>query len=314
MKIAIIGSGSIGLYYGAKLALSGQDVHFLMRSGRTEAARDGIHIFSEADGDAWLGDVQHHVSAGEIGRCNLVIIALKTTQNASLTAHVPPLLAPDTILLTLQNGLGNEEFLAERFGAGHVMGGLCFVCLTRESPASVRHFGHGAVSIGEYQGPPQARTERVIAAFGDAGIETRGVDDLIGERWRKLVWNIPFNGIAVAEGGIAVDNILASPALFQQCRELMDETIAVAEKLGHPIRPGFAEFQIARTRDMGPYLPSTAVDFLAGRELEIDSIWGEPLRQARAAQVPTPRLEALHARLAEIGRKLQAPPPDDPPA
>jgi 2-dehydropantoate 2-reductase len=299
MKIAVLGSGSIGLYYGAKLASAGEDVHFLLRSGYDEAVKDGIHVFSP-DGDVHIHPVHAHRDVASIGACDLVMVALKTTQNAVLDEVIPPLLGSDTILLTMQNGLGSDDALAARYGAGQVLGALCFVCLTRRTPAQVDHFGHGVISLGEYGRPPQARTEELAGRFRRAGVETRVVADLAGERWKKLVWNIPFNGLAVAAGGVAVDRLLADPALEAEVRALMDEVIRAADALGHPIRPDFAEFQIERTRTMGAYQPSTLVDYLAGRELEIDSIWGEPLRRAIEAGVEMPHLEELHARLLAI--------------
>jgi 2-dehydropantoate 2-reductase len=299
MKIAILGSGSIGLYYGAKLAAAGEEVHFLLRSGYDEAVRDGIRVFSP-DGNLHLQPVHAHRDPADIGPCDLVLIALKTTQNDLLEKLVPPLLDPETMLLTLQNGLGSDEALAAGFGAERVLGALCFVCLTRRTPAQVDHFGHGTISIGEFDRSPQPRTERVAEAFHHTGIETRVVENLAGERWKKLVWNIPFNGLAVSEGGVAVDVLLARH--LGEVKSLMRETIATAAALGHAIRPDFIDFQIERTEKMGAYRPSTLVDYLAGRELEVDSIWGEPLRRARAAHVATPHLERLHARLLGIAR------------
>lgn len=299
MKIAVLGSGSIGLYYGAKLASAGENVHFLLRSGYDEAVRDGVQVFSP-DGNVRIHPVHAHRDAESIGACDLVLIALKTTQNVVLDRLLPPLLGPDTMLLTLQNGLGSDDALASRYGAGRVLGALCFVCLTRRTPAQVDHFGHGVISLGEYGRPPNARTEELAGRFRRAGVETRVVADLAGERWKKLVWNIPFNGLAVAAGGVAVDQLLADPTLEAEVRALMDEVIRAAAALGHPIRPDYAEFQIERTRTMGAYQPSTLVDYLAGRELEIDSIWGEPLRRAAAAGVATPHLEKLHSRLLAI--------------
>src|SRR5476651_2005292 len=109
-KIAIVGSGSIGLYYGGHLAASGYDVSFLMRSGLDEAARTGIHIYSP-DGDVHVPRPQVFATSNEIGPVDLVISSLKATANHALETHIPPLLKHDTMLLTPQNGLGNEELL-----------------------------------------------------------------------------------------------------------------------------------------------------------------------------------------------------------
>ncbi len=302
MKIAILGSGAIGLYYGTHLALIGHEVHFLLRSGLDEARNDGIRIDSELEGDLRLHPVNAHATPDTIGLCDLMIVALKTTQNSLLTALVPPLLGPDTALLTLQNGLGSDEFLAENFGAERVLGGLCFVCLTRKTPASVRHAGPGSLTIGEFSGSPRSRTHAIIDAFKASGIETNLTDSLATTRWRKLVWNVPFNGLAVAAGGLTVDQILADPEHAADTRELMTEVIATASALGHEIPADFIDDQLARTREMGPYVPSTLTDHLEGRELELEAIWGDPLRRAQAANVPTPRLKRLYDRLRAVSK------------
>ena len=300
-KIAIVGSGSVGLYYGGRLAAWGANVGFLMRSGFEEAQRRGIHIHNEVDEDIFLPQPEIFRDACEIGQCDLVIIGLKATANKSLEKLLPPLLHEETALLTLQNGLGNEEFLAERYGADRVLGGLCFVCLTRRSPASVDHFGHGMLSIGEFGRPPQTRTRLMVDSFRKSGIDAKLVEELTTERWRKLVWNIPFNGLSVSEGGLTVDRILADPHLHARCRALMDETIAAATALGHPIERKFAALQIERTYPMGSYQPSTLVDWLAGKQLEIEAIWGEPLRQAQKTGLSLPHLEHLYQHLKTLG-------------
>lgn len=297
-SIAVVGSGSIGLFYGGLLAASGHDVRFLLRSGYDEAARDGIRIYSGM-GDIHLPEPRIFRNAPEIGPVDLVIVAVKATANAALKDLLPPLLHPATLILTLQNGLGSEEFLAGLAGAERILGGLCFVCLTRRTPASVDHIGHGTLSLGEFSGLPGTRTHAVADALRRSGVETHVVESLAAERWRKLVWNVPFNGLAVARGGVTTDRILADPALLAECRALMQEVIAVANALGFPIESGYADFQIERTVPMGAYRPSTLVDWLNGGELEIEPIWGEPLRRAREAGVAVPHLTALHKTLKQ---------------
>jgi 2-dehydropantoate 2-reductase len=299
-KVAVIGSGSVGLYYGGKLAADGRDVHFLLRSGFDEASQSGISIFSLNSETVHLDRPKIFRDVRQIGPCDVVIVALKSTSNRALENLVPSLLHDGTILLTLQNGLGNEELLAALFGAERVVGGLCFVCLTRRTAASVDHFGHGMLSIGEYCGSPLGRTRLLVEAFCQSGIDARLVADLATERWRKLVWNIPFNGLAVAEGGLTVDKILGDPVLKARCEALMNETITAATALGHPIEKQYADLQIERTYPMGSYQPSTLVDWLAGRELETEAMWGEPLRRAKTIGLSLPHLQLLYERLKQL--------------
>ena len=308
LRYGIVGSGALGGYYGAKLAHAGCDVHFLLRSDLEPVRTRGLAIRSR-DGDFHLEHVNAYASPGEIGPCDVVLICLKTTSNAALPTLIPPLLAPDTALVTLQNGLGNEELLASYFGSRRVMGGLCFVCLNRTAPGIVEHFGHGMLSIGEFKGPPQDRTMRVVTDFQRAGVEAKAVQSLITELWRKLVWNIPFNGLGITAAA-NVAQVLNDEHLHAAARALMAEVIHAAAKLGYAIRPDFIDQQIQHSWPMGAYRSSSQVDYEAGREVEVDSIWGEPLRQARAAVADTPRLEFLHALLNHLAgphRKLAAP-------
>ncbi|MEI6338274.1 MAG: 2-dehydropantoate 2-reductase [Verrucomicrobiota bacterium] len=301
-SIAIVGSGSIGLYYGGKLAADGHAVRFLLRAGYEEARREGIRIYDKENGDVTLREPQVFRTTEEIGPSDLVLVAVKATANASLPHLLPPLLHENTMVLTLQNGLGTEEFLAGHVGPERLLGGLCFICLTRRTPASVDHVGRGMLSLGEYERQPLSRTRQVVEAFSQAGVKTCLVENLAGERWRKLVWNIPFNGLAVATGGLTTDKILADPALQTKCRALMAEVIAVANALGHRIEPGYADFQVERTLPMGPYKPSTLVDWMAGQDLEIEPIWGEPLRRAHAAGVDVPHLEELYTKIKSAAK------------
>jgi 2-dehydropantoate 2-reductase len=299
-KIAVVGSGSVGLYYGGKLAHAGQDVSFLLRSGYEEARRDGIRIQSPKTGDVHLPAPSVFRSTDDIGPVDLVIIALKATANDLLPQIIPPLLHEKTALLTLQNGLGGDELLAHLFGAHRVLGGLCFVCLTRSSAASVDHIGVGTITIGEYQRPALPRTKAIAEALRIAHIKAHAVDDLAEARWRKLVWNIPFNGLSVTAGGVSTQQILENPKLQAECRALMDEVIQAANQLGHPIEKEYAGLQIERTYPMGRYRPSTLIDWEAGHQLEIEPIWGEPLRRAQAAGIPMPHVAELYEKLKMV--------------
>ena len=151
---------------------------------------------------------------------------------------------------------------------------------------------------------------RLVTDLQRAGVDAKAVQSLITERWRKLVWNIPFNGLGVAAGA-NVAEVLADENLQAAARRLMAEVIKAAAKLGYAIRPDFIEQQIERSWPMGPYRSSSQVDHEAGREVEVESIWGEALRQARAAGADTPALGLLYALLRRIAsRRFPTRPPD----
>ena len=311
-RVAVVGSGAVGGFYGAKLASYGREVHFLVRSEAERAAlrRFGWRIHSAKEGFR-VAKVNAHAATAEIGPVDLVLIALKATANEALPDLLPPLLGPGTVLLTLQNGLGNEEFLAERFGAERVLGGLCFVCLNKTAPGVIDHQGYGNLALGEFSGYPLPRTHDIAWEFKRCGVTARVVADLSEARWRKLVWNIPFNGmtlLATAQrppdaAPVSTADLLADGALSYLTRRLMDEVIAAARKLGHPIPGDFANGQFKRTAEMGRYLPSTLLDFVAGRPLELEAIWGEAYRRAFNAGAEVGRLESMYYLLRSLARR-----------
>jgi 2-dehydropantoate 2-reductase len=295
-KVAVVGSGAVGLYYGGRLAEAGGDVAFLLRSDFDAVRQDGVRIES-VHGDFELPRAQAFRTSAEIGPVDLVLVAWKTTANPHLVEVLPPLLHERTQVLTLQNGLGNCERLAEIAGPERVLGGLCFVCINRLKPGFVRHTAGGRLSVGEWVSTGGSRAETIAARFRDARVQAEAVPSLPAAQWTKLIWNIPFNGLAIAEGGVTTEVLLASRAIEREIRMLMSEVVEAARALGLPLDEKLIDSNIERTRPMGPYRPSSMIDFVEGREVEVESIWAEPLRRARAAGVEMPRLERLLERI-----------------
>jgi 2-dehydropantoate 2-reductase len=304
-RIAIVGSGAIGSYYGGKLAAAGRDVHFLMRGDLAEVRSQGLRIIGP-DEDIQLARVNCYQSTKEIGPCDLVLIALKATANGALPDLIPPLLHAGTILMTLQNGLGNEEFLASHFGADRVLAGLCFICLSRTSRTTVERYDYGHITIGEFNRGPLPRTHALADEFQKCGMKCTVVENLALERWRKLVWNIPFNGLSILAGGIDTAAILADQPMHIATLALMEEVIEAANRCGYPLERAAAAEQMRRTESMGAYKPSTLLDFEAGHPLEIEAIWGEPLRRAAAAGAPTPRWQLVYSILRSLDQVRRA--------
>lgn len=320
MKIAIVGCGAVGSYYGAKLGHSGQEVHFLLRSDYDVVRRKGVLIRSPG------GDFRFNPKCArtprEIGVCDLVIVALKSTANDALPELLPPLVGEKTAVLTLQNGLGNEAFIAKIIGGEKVLGGLCFVCLNRIEPGVIQHIAHATIVMGEYNRWPEPRTHDIAATIRHSGVPCKVTDSLERAHWEKLVWNVPFNGLGVAGAAgydavvsgvvpadvklgpcLETDKLLADAKWESLVRELMLEVIDAANALQLKLPVETAEKQITRTRDMGAYKASTLLDFEKGLPLELESLFFEPLRQAQAAGVAAPRLAATCAVLKTLDAK-----------
>jgi 2-dehydropantoate 2-reductase len=317
MKIAVVGCGALGSYYGARLCRAGQQVHFLLRSDYETVRRRGVTIRSPE------GDFNVRPKCArqpeEIGVSDLVLVGLKTTANDQFARLLPPLVGPKTAVVTLQNGLGNEEQLAKVFPAGQILGGLCFVCLNRVEPGVIHHIGHGRIVLGEFQRWPEPRTHDIASMIRHAGVPCVVTDDLARAHWEKLVWNIPFNGLGVA-GSVGIDalrpgsvparrqrgpclttdRLLGDPAWATIVRELMREIVHAARARGLKLHDDVIETQIERTVPMGAYKASTLIDFERGQPLELESLFLEPLRQAREAGVDTPRLRDLCSLLQQL--------------
>lgn len=317
MKIAVVGCGAVGSFYGAKLCRSGHDVHFLLRSDCEVVSRTGVSIRSR-DGD-------FHVSPKcaktpeEIGHSDLVLIGLKTTANDEFPKLLPHLVGPRGAVLTLQNGLGNEEALARLFLVEQVMGGLAFVCLNRVSPGNIQHIDHGRVVIGEFQRLSEQRTHEIAEAFRKSGVPCDVTENLAQAHWEKLVWNVPFNGLGVASAAgfenvlrgefkagqplqpcLTTDILLADKGWARLAQELMAEVVHGARSLGLNVSDSEIQINIERTKTMGAYKPSTLVDFERGLPLEIQSMFREPLIQGQKAAAKMPRLAALVRVLEQL--------------
>lgn len=302
-SVAIVGSGAIGLYYGGRLAEAGVDVRFLARSDYDQLTKYGLEVES-VTGNFHLTNISVFKKPEDIGPVDLVIVAWKATANDALASVLPPLMHENTQVLTLQNGLGNCERIAEIVGADRVHSGLCFVCINRIAKGTIRHTAGGRMTIGKFSKNHSNIPETIAQRFKAANIPATAVNDLAKAQWEKLIWNIPFNGLAVAEGGVTTDVLLADPIIENEIRTLMREVNAAAAAQGIELDPNLIEINIERTRPMGPYQPSTMIDFIEGRELELDPIWEEPLRRAKAANVEMPALGKLLAKIrAQLAKR-----------
>lgn len=307
-RIAIIGTGALGCYYGARLVKAGEDVHFLARSSRAALMAKGLKVRTPTE-RINVRKIQVYGSSAEIGPCDLVIIATKATANDALKNILPPLLGPETIVMTLQNGLGVEEPVAEIVGPGRVIGAICYIGCMRTAPGVVHCSFPGLMTIGKFGKPAGERTHAVAALWRRAGVKCNTIDHLEAQRWHKLVWNVPFNGLAIVAGA-TTDVLLADEGMRTLARRLMEEVVEAAAKFGHEIPRSFVDLQFERTAKMAAYKPSSLIDFEEGRDLEIEEIWGEPVRRAKAVGAAVPRMEMLYwlikQRVAARNAKLKA--------
>ena len=309
--VAVIGAGAVGCYYGARLAEAGHDVRFLMRRDYDAVRAGGLRIES-IDGDLTLERPRVVQHSREIGAVDWVICALKATAIEQARALVEPCVGGDTRILVLMNGLGLEQRFAQWFGAQRIFGGLAFTCINRGRPGTVHHIDYGPVTIGHIE-DDERELATAAALWAGARVELSTTASLLRSRWEKLCWNVPFNGLAVTAGGVTTDRILADPDLRFAVETLILEVVATGNAelaaCGQAQRidgAAMAAAMIARTDEMAVYRPSTMIDFLEGRPMEVEAMFGEPLRRARALDVDVPYLALLTAQLRSLDERRGA--------
>ncbi len=309
---ALVGPGAIGLYYGGLLAKGGVSLHVLGRSDCKSLEADGIRLRIMEPQTGQLKDEycirpqQVVKESSAIGSVDVVLIAAKSTVNEALVGSLHPLVEPGrTVILILQNGMGNAEFFAKHFTDNPILVGMCFAPVNRIAPGVVENYLPGGVEIGSLEGRWLESATAVVTVFKTAGIKADVSLVLEASLWRKLCWNVPFNGLSIVCGGVTTDQILSDLELQARAHRLIGEMCLAASLAGSPIPDGFLQTQFDMTAKMGAYRPSSLIDFLNGRPVEIESIWGEPLRRGRALGLEMLELTKLYEELCQVVRSRQ---------
>ncbi len=302
---AIIGAGALGGLYGGMLARAGHEVHFLFHNDYHHVVRYGLKV-DTIWGDFHLRDVHAHASSDSMPPCDVTIIALKTTQNHLLGELLLDPTRGQGVALVLQNGLAVEDDTAAVIGASRVLGGCCFLCSNKVAPGHIRHIDYGRIVFGKYI--PQNReidstALRISDEFNAAGIDAEYCDDLAMVRWRKLMWNIPFNGLSVVLDA-STKQIMDDPHAFSLAESIIREVHQGAAACLVRIDEEMIEKTLDHTRKMVPYDSSMRLDFLNRRPMEIEAIVGKPLRAAQAAGFEMPRVEMLYRQLKYIDQRI----------
>jgi len=295
MIYGIIGTGAIGGYYGGKLAKSGQEVHFLFHKDYEYVKEHGLQINS-CDGNFHLDKVNAYSSTSDMPACDIVLVCLKSTNNHLLKELLPPLLHEKTLVVLIQNGIGVEEDVERDFPGVQLAAGLAFICSAKTEPGLVNHQCYGSINIGNYSCRDEAIVTTLVSELRQAEIEA-GIVEYREARWKKAVWNMPFNGMTVALN-TQTDLLLKHPDTRKLIRDQMMEVVGAAQHLGvKNLDETFVEKMIHITDVMTPYSPSMKLDYDFHRPMEIKYIYSRPIEIAREAGYRMAKLEMLEAEL-----------------
>ena len=289
--------GAIGGYYGGRLAHAGLDVHFLSHSDYAYVVEHGLQVDS-CEGSFYLPHIHAYHSSEDMPQSDVVVVGLKSVNNHLLPELLAPIIKEDTVVVLIQNGIGLEADLQAQFPQLHIVAGLAFICSSKIQPGHVVHECYGSINLGNYS-CPQERFAEILADFRKAGIQAAEVP-YAEARWRKAVWNMPFNGMTVALN-TSTDRLLKNPATRQLIYDQMMEVVGAANALGiHALTKEFADKMMQMTDEMVPYSPSMKLDFDFHRPMEVYYLYTRPIMEARKAGFDMPKLAMLEAELKFI--------------
>ena len=324
MKIAIIGAGAIGGLVGAKLALAGEDVTFLVRGRNLAAiAEHGIKLTSADGWEHTANNVRATDDYAQAGPQDLVILAMKAHQLEAVVADLPKLLGPHTAIVTMQNGIPYWYFqrhggpfegtrvasvdaqgvIAAGIAAERVIGCVVYPASELVAPGVIRHIEGDRLPLGELDGTSTERVQAIAACFANAGFKAPVLDNIRAEIWLKLWGNLTFNPISSLTHSTLVD-ICQYPLTRELAAAMMTEAQAVAHKLGIAFRVPL-EKRIAGAEKVGKHKTSMLQDVEAGREPEIDALVGSVVELARLTGTPTPHIDSVHALVKLLAHTMQ---------
>jgi 2-dehydropantoate 2-reductase len=303
VKILLYGTGAVGSLYGGKLSQAGAAVSAVCRSDYKEVSAGGIYIKS-IYGDYHFMPVNVVRSSSEYkDKPDFVIVATKALPEINVTEMIRDSVHPGTVIVLLQNGIDIEPPVAENFRENEIISGLAFVCATRTGYGQVDHADFGRIVLGTYPSGISDNVKLLAEMFRSAGVPAEADEDVIAARWRKLLWNAPFNPLSVICGGADTSQMMKDDNVRKLAEDIMHEVLLVAAAHGHPLAEEFIRRNIADTTKMKPYKTSMLLDYESGRPMEVEVILGNAIRIAEICGIKVPHLQTIYAILGMLDKE-----------
>jgi 2-dehydropantoate 2-reductase len=298
MNVTVMGAGGMGGYFGGLLAKAGHQVTLIARGDHLEALRRrGGVVVKTPGGEIFAPAAAVDAPAGPAS--DLVLFTVKSFDTAAAASAIAPAVGPNTAILSLQNGVTNEEHLAGIYGAGRVLGGAVYLLATISEPGVIEQPGGVArLVFGEWRGGGSERVRALEAAMREAGINAMARDDIQREKWVKFVFILAQGGMT-ALTRLPVGDIRTSPAAWSMYRRIMEEAVAVARSRGVAVDADVVERHLALASSAPAHtITSLLYDLTHGKRLELEALHGVIIRYGTEAGVPTPMCAAVYAALA----------------
>ncbi len=306
MKIAVMGTGGVGGYFGGLLARAGHEVTFVARGAHLQAIRErGLRVESVNDGDFTVAGQALEDTAGA-GAQELVLFTVKMYHNAAAIAATRPLLGPDSLVLTLQNGIDNGQQLVDAFGRERTLIGSCYLEGRIREPGVVTQGGPGMASFGELEPGITERCQRLLAVFQEAGWRVDLQENMPGMLWKKFSYLAGSAAVGAASNSV-FGEMRAIPETRAVIQGAIAEILDVGRAWGAPIMDDSLEWAMTSLDNFpAAGMSSLGKDFLEGRPVELEGLTGTAIRMARQVGVPTPINDTLYAILKPWANRIEA--------
>lgn len=304
MRIAVMGAGAVGAYFGAKLAIAGHDVAFIARGKHLAAMRkDGLTVHSSG-GDLHIRSARFTADTEEVGKADLILFCVKSYDTISAAELLKPMIGDNTIILSLQNGVDNAEKIAQLWGDKRTLPGVVYIGAQIKAPAMVTHSAGGKIIFGQIDGTISAPANLVEQTLSAAGIPNELSTNIHKVQWSKLLWNAPFCAISCLARA-NMPQIVESEPLVQLALECMAEVKAAALTRGIDLPCALFDEAISFSRGLGGFKPSMLQDLEAGKPLEYKAFNGIVVNLLRQAGKAAPVNQSFYAVLEYLDRKIR---------
>lgn len=304
IRIAVVGAGAVGGYFGARLASAGNEVAFIARGRHLEAARgEGLRVKSIA-GDFHIRSL-FAAEPKEVGPAELVLFCVKSYDTEETAGAIAPLVGDKTAILSLQNGVDNPDKIAALWGKERTLAGVVYIAAEILAPGVIGHSAGGRIVLGELDGGAGERARQVQGLFASAQVPCSISSDIREAMWAKLVWNAPFCAIACLARATARE-IVESDSLSKLALDCMEEVREAARCRGIALAPSVIDDAVKLSQNLGGFKPSMLQDLEAGKPLEYEAFNGIVVKTLRQAGREAPVNETFYAALEFLDRKNRA--------
>jgi 2-dehydropantoate 2-reductase len=305
IRIAVMGAGAVGGYFGAKLSASGNDVVFVARGAHLDALRrDGLRVDSPG-GDLRIQNALFTNHYGEVGAVDLILFCVKSYDTDAAVRALAPMIGNTTLILSLQNGVDNADKIAAHWGEQHTLAGVVYLGSQLVGPGAIKHSAGGRIVFGELEGSVRDRTTSVQHALTAAGIPAEISKDIRKAQWRKLLWNAPFCAISCLTRA-TVKEIIESESLRQLAVDCMNEVRQAARTQGVDLEPELIDETLDFSKSLGGFKPSMLQDLEGRKPLEYQAFNGVVLKLLRQSGKEAQVNRIFYSVLEYLDKKLRA--------